>query len=437
MAIQSKKDNSRSTLASASKFGVALSGLFVAQEIQAEVLPLTFDAFFATQFVEGQETVVLDYQVFMYSVPLADLSLYPDFGLDNSGQIFANNHLLNYQTKDGYDSVFVEERSLRFGSNGGGFAFVQPGAELAPSNFFPQNDRIDLERLGSGEYYVGLRDTSPTLVIAWFKLEVTQFGGPITFIGGYVANEGETLVVGDTRSILGDINCDGVVDLLDVQPFVQLLQGGEFSDKADFDMDGAVTLLDVPLFVNALTPPLPVVEMKGDELHIDGSTENDFIEVRKAGTSHVRVLINEEDFGTYQLPQSGTIIINGLEGDDEVIYQTSVPYASIVFGGAGNDTIRTGSGGDEVYGDDGDDTIFSRSGDDIVVGGIGNDTIFGQDGEDVLSGGVGDDSINGGSGDDVLAGESGQDSLNGGAGFDTALDFGELEHLNIEKNKGS
>lgn len=113
MAIQSKKDNSRSTLASASKFGVALSGLFVAQEIQAEVLPLTFDAFFATQFVEGQETVVLDYQVFMYSVPLADLSLYPDFGLDNSGQIFANNHLLNYQTKDGYDSVFVEERSLR------------------------------------------------------------------------------------------------------------------------------------------------------------------------------------------------------------------------------------------------------------------------------------------------------------------------------------
>ena len=68
MAIQSKKDNSRSTLASASKFGVALSGLFVAQEIQAEVLPLTFDAFFATQFVEGQETVVLDYQVFMLSL---------------------------------------------------------------------------------------------------------------------------------------------------------------------------------------------------------------------------------------------------------------------------------------------------------------------------------------------------------------------------------
>lgn len=53
--------------------------------------------------------------------------------------------------------------------------------------------------------------------------------------------------------VLGDVNCDGVVDLLDVQPFVNLLTNGDFSNKADFDQDGEVTLLDVSLFVEALT----------------------------------------------------------------------------------------------------------------------------------------------------------------------------------------
>lgn len=53
--------------------------------------------------------------------------------------------------------------------------------------------------------------------------------------------------------LLGDVNCDGNVDLLDVQPFIDLLTAGEYSPKADFDGDGAVTLLDVTPFVEALT----------------------------------------------------------------------------------------------------------------------------------------------------------------------------------------
>ncbi len=53
--------------------------------------------------------------------------------------------------------------------------------------------------------------------------------------------------------LIGDINCDGVIDLLDVDPFVNLLVSGEFLDKADLNSDGFVTLLDVPLFVDLLT----------------------------------------------------------------------------------------------------------------------------------------------------------------------------------------
>ena len=51
---------------------------------------------------------------------------------------------------------------------------------------------------------------------------------------------------------LGDVNCDGEVDLLDIQPFVDLLIAGGFSEKADINMDGIVSLLDVSLFVQLL-----------------------------------------------------------------------------------------------------------------------------------------------------------------------------------------
>ena len=51
---------------------------------------------------------------------------------------------------------------------------------------------------------------------------------------------------------LGDVNCDGSVDLLDVQPFVDLIIEGEFSAKADFNGDGVVDLLDIAPFVDRL-----------------------------------------------------------------------------------------------------------------------------------------------------------------------------------------
>ena len=52
--------------------------------------------------------------------------------------------------------------------------------------------------------------------------------------------------------LVGDINCDGVIDLIDVQPFVDLLNSGGFSEKADLNGDGFVTLEDVDPFVELL-----------------------------------------------------------------------------------------------------------------------------------------------------------------------------------------
>ncbi|MEM9412738.1 MAG: dockerin type I domain-containing protein [Planctomycetota bacterium] len=52
--------------------------------------------------------------------------------------------------------------------------------------------------------------------------------------------------------LCGDVNLDGVVDLLDVAPFVELITNNEFQAEADINGDGEVDLLDVAPFVAKL-----------------------------------------------------------------------------------------------------------------------------------------------------------------------------------------
>ena len=54
-------------------------------------------------------------------------------------------------------------------------------------------------------------------------------------------------------TFLGDINRDGNLNLLDVEPFVEVLTSGSFLFEADVNLDGAVDLQDVQPFVNLLT----------------------------------------------------------------------------------------------------------------------------------------------------------------------------------------
>ena len=53
--------------------------------------------------------------------------------------------------------------------------------------------------------------------------------------------------------ILGDVNMDGVVNLLDVSPFVNLIVSGGFSCEADINQDGLVDLLDVAPFIDLVS----------------------------------------------------------------------------------------------------------------------------------------------------------------------------------------
>ena len=71
-----------------------------------------------------------------------------------------------------------------------------------------------------------------------------DFGGPEGAAGGALPS---------TPVVFGDMNVDGVVDLLDIEPFVTLISSGSFQIEADINLDGAVNLLDVEPFVQILT----------------------------------------------------------------------------------------------------------------------------------------------------------------------------------------
>lgn len=124
----------------------------------------------------------------------------------------------------------------------------------------------------------------------------------------------------------------------------------------------------------------------------------------------------------------GADIIIGLEiiNSYGTIYETSVIYA-----GAGNDTvvghdrndiIYTGDGNDSVFGGDGRDTISGENGDDTLVGGTSEtdirDDIYGGDGNDSIDGGYGNDQLRGDAGNDTIEGGYGVDMIVGGGGND-------------------
>ena len=60
-------------------------------------------------------------------------------------------------------------------------------------------------------------------------------------------------VGGGCSTLIGDVNQDGAIDLLDVAPFIALLTDGGFQVEADINEDNSVDLLDVAPFVELLT----------------------------------------------------------------------------------------------------------------------------------------------------------------------------------------
>ena len=105
-------------------------------------------------------------------------------------------------------------------------------------------------------------------------------------------------------------------------------------------------------------------------------------------------------------------VIFGTSGNDLSLLGNSA--INVVFGLAGDDTIKGGLAGDFLCGDVGNDKIYGED---------GADKLLGFDGNDEIHGGAGNDNVRGGAGNDVLYGEAGKDRFECGPGTDTIIDF--------------
>lgn len=104
--------------------------------------------------------------------------------------------------------------------------------------------------------------------------------------------------------------------------------------------------------------------------------------------------------------------------------------ANIIFSGSGNDQVYGASGNEILGGGVGDDSVFAAGGNDTIYGGqdggdVGlNDVIDGGAGADLLFGGAGADNLMGGSGVDNVFGGGGDDTLDAGSGADSVFGGG-------------
>ena len=58
-------------------------------------------------------------------------------------------------------------------------------------------------------------------------------------------------MVGDP--ILGDVNRNGIVNFLDIAPFINVLSASGFQPQADTNGDGGVNFLDISAFILILS----------------------------------------------------------------------------------------------------------------------------------------------------------------------------------------
>lgn len=103
------------------------------------------------------------------------------------------------------------------------------------SNFLGQNDRTVHFGVGSNSQLDEVKVEWPSGIVQIFcNVDINQ-------------------TINVVEAVLGDVNLDGETNLLDVSPFIALLQTSSYQAEADLNSDGDVDLLDVAGFIKSLT----------------------------------------------------------------------------------------------------------------------------------------------------------------------------------------
>jgi uncharacterized delta-60 repeat protein len=120
--------------------------------------------------------------------------------------------------------------------------------------------------------------------------------------------------------------------------------------------------------------------LSGGVLQIGGDGANDNISVKNSMGS---IVVTDNGANT-TYNGLNTIMIAGGDGNDDIRINPNVTQSVIVFGGAGNDSIKGGANADILVGGDGDDLLHGQDGRDLLIGSKGADRIIGHADDDIL-----------------------------------------------------
>ncbi len=126
--------------------------------------------------------------------------------------------------------------------------------DSSPFNMSQQSD-LDLQLFGnSGQNLIGTSSSTglgvteniaETLDAGTYFIEITGRNNAAQFY--------QLSLTGTTVVLLGDVNRDGVVNFLDLSPFITLLSTGTFQAEADMNEDGVVNFFDIAFFITKLS----------------------------------------------------------------------------------------------------------------------------------------------------------------------------------------
>lgn len=197
---------------------------------------------------------------------------------------------------------------------------------------------------------------------------------------------------------------------------IAVTDGSSIRTMMDIVMTGSGTFVDLTSIGEFSGYGLASIGTYANVIRLDGTSANDSIVAYDLDSQTIRAAVN----GVAQnFVKSAYAWIRSELGDgDDTFTGGDVSIMCTVSGGAGNDSIFTGSAGDSVSGGDGNDSISTGDGSDYAIGNSGNDIMHGDAGDDTLTGSAGKDTMYGGDGNDRVAGTGSPDVIFGEAGDD-------------------
>ena len=245
---------SKSKLAAAS-FGAALTSLYAAPELCAQedtidsTAELSFDPGVVPFFSGGGE---YDYGVNIAVNGIPDTNGLPDNLVVNVG----NNGDPDYGF--GVANTYL---SSRFRGGADSFFALSPGDVFDGRSGDGVGSLLNIGGVGAtGVQTIGF--VTGLGQVGYFRVDLGLGNGPALFLDGEVAAADEngmndftiTIPDGDEPFVLrGDVNLDGMVNFLDIAPFISRLSGGQLQAEADVNEDGMVNFLDIAPFIQALS----------------------------------------------------------------------------------------------------------------------------------------------------------------------------------------